>query len=279
MDRTLEKIILSLKKFADSIVMALPKYIVGMLVLILGYYIIRFIVAILARRFEKRQLDISLRGFLLSLIRIGLYVVLIVIVIGIMGFQSLSLTAIFGAIGLTIGLALQGSLSNFAGGVLILLFRPFRVGDYITNSGGTVGTVEKIDLLYTTLKNDDGLRVFSPNGALANSVITNYSIITSRRFVFGVGISYTANIKEAQGVILKTLAGSETILKDPVPLVFVKNLAESSVDLNVIMWIKKENYWETVFRIQQMVKDALDAAGIEIPFPQTDLHIVSDKTK
>lgn len=275
----MEKIILSLKKFLDALMMALPKYITGLIILIVGFYVIKFIVAIIARRFAKREVDPSLRGFLLSLIRITLYVILFVIVIGIMGFQSLSLTAIFGAAGLTVGLALQGSLSNFAGGVLILLFRPFRVGDYISNSAGTTGTVEKIDLLYTTLKNDDGLKVFSPNGALANSVITNYSVIMSRRFSFTVGISYNANIKDAQGVIMKTIAGCEAVLKDPAPLVFVKNLGESSVDLSIVMWIGKESYWDTVFKIQQMVKDALDDAGIEIPFPQTDLHIVSDKTK
>ncbi len=275
----MDKILDSLHKFLEGLLIALPKYVAGILILIIGIYAIKFLVAFFARRFVKRDIDKSLRGFLISLIKIALYVILFVVVIGIMGFQSLSLTAIFGAAGLTVGLALQGSLSNFAGGVLILLFRPFRVGDYISNANNTVGTVEKIDLLYTTLTNDDGLKVFSPNGALANSVITNYSIISSRRFSFVVGISYNSNIKEARKVILDTLSGYEVILKEPTPLVFVKNLGESSVDLSIIIWINRENYWDTVFKIQQSVKEALDAANIEIPFPQTDLHIVSDKSK
>lgn len=275
----MNKILDSLGKFADSLLDAMPKYITGIIVLIAGVYIIRILLRIMARRFDKRDLDKSLRGFLLSLINIVLYIALIVLVIGIMGFKSMSLTAIFGAAGLTVGLALQGSLSNFAGGVLILLFRPFKVGDYITNPSGTVGTVEKIDLLYTTLTNDDGLKIFSPNGALANSVITNYTEISVRRFSFVIGISYDSNIKTAQKIILDTLAKNENVLKSPAPLVFVKNLAASSVDLSIIIWMNKNVYWDTVFKIQQVVKDALDEANIEIPFPQTDLHIVSDKTK
>jgi small conductance mechanosensitive channel len=272
----LEKIIVGLESLLESILLALPRYVIGLLVLVVGIYVSGFIVKIIGRRFAKRDLDKSLQGFLLSAIRLMLYIVLFVVVIGIMGFKSLSLTAVFGAAGLTVGMALQGSLSNFAGGVLILMFRPFKVGDYITNTGGTVGTVEKIDLLYTTLTNDDGLKIFSPNGALANSVITNYSGIPARRYDFVVGISYKANIKEAQEVIFKVLNRYDVILKKPEPLVYVKNLSASSVDLNLRFWINRADYWDMVFKIQQEVKEALDQAGIEIPFPQTDIHIISD---
>ncbi|MEC4115375.1 mechanosensitive ion channel family protein [Myroides phaeus] len=275
----MEKIVLSLENFLEQILLALPRYAVGILVIIIGIYVIKGVVGIIGRRFEKRDLDKSLRGFLLSMIRIMLYIVLFVVVSGIMGFKSMSFTAIFGAAGLTIGLALQGSLSNFAGGVLILMFKPFKVGDYISNTGSTEGTVERIDLLYTTLTTAAGLKVFSPNGALANSVITNYSEITARRYDFVVGISYSANIKEAREVILAALDKHESIQKDPKPIVFVNGLADSSVNLNVRTWMAKEDYWSTVFEIQQLVKVALDEANIEIPFPQTDLHIISDNTK
>ncbi|MEK6450904.1 MULTISPECIES: mechanosensitive ion channel family protein [Myroides] len=275
----MEKIVLSLENFLEQILLALPRYAVGILVIIIGIYVIKGVVGIIGRRFEKRDLDKSLRGFLLSMIRFMLYIVLFVVVSGIMGFKSMSFTAIFGAAGLTIGLALQGSLSNFAGGVLILMFKPFKVGDYISNTGSTEGTVERIDLLYTTLTTAAGLKVFSPNGTLANSVITNYSEITARRYDFVVGISYSANIKEAREVILAALDKHESIQKDPKPIVFVNGLADSSVNLNVRAWMAKEDYWNTVFEIQQLVKVALDEANIEIPFPQTDLHIISDNTK
>lgn len=270
---------MSLENFLEQILLALPRYAVGILVIIIGIYVIKGVVGIIGRRFEKRDLDKSLRGFLLSMIRFMLYIVLFVVVSGIMGFKSMSFTAIFGAAGLTIGLALQGSLSNFAGGVLILMFKPFKVGDYISNTGSTEGTVERIDLLYTTLTTAAGLKVFSPNGTLANSVITNYSEITARRYDFVVGISYSANIKEAREVILAALDKHESIQKDPKPIVFVNGLADSSVNLNVRAWMAKEDYWNTVFEIQQLVKVALDEANIEIPFPQTDLHIISDNTK
>lgn len=256
----LEKIIQGLETFLNNLLAAVPRYVIGLLVLVGGFYLIKFIIRIIDRRFTKRKIDQSLHGFLLSLIRIASYIILFTIVIGIVGFRSMSLAAIFGAVGLTVGLALQGSLSNFAGGVLILLFRPFKVGDYITNNGDTVGTVQKIDLLYTTLKNDSGLIVFSPNGALANSVITNYSEIASRRYNFELAITYSADISEVRSTILKALAANETVLKQPAPLVFVSklDLGADKVVLNIIIWIKKENYWNTVFAIQQRIKEALD---------------------
>lgn len=275
----MEKIILGLEKMLEEILVALPKYAVGLLVLFLGFYLIKFIVKFLANRFIRRDIDKSLQGFLIGLIRIVLYVVLLVVVAGIMGFKSMSVTAIFGAAGLTVGLALQGSLSNFAGGVLILVFSPFKVGDYISNTSGTEGTVESIGLLYTIITGPTGLKIFSPNGPLANSVITNYTEITSRRYDFVVGISYDSNIKEARQVILAALAKIPAVLQTPAASVFVTNLADSSVNLNVRVWMDKTTYWDTVYEVQQSVKVALDDAKINIPFPQTELHIVSDATK
>lgn len=271
----IEKILQGLETFLNNLLAAIPRYVIGLLILMAGFYFIKILLKILDRRFGKRKVDPSLHGFLLSLIRIAAYIVLFTIVIGIVGFRSMSLAAIFGAAGLTIGLALQGSLSNFAGGVLILLFRPFKVGDYIKSSSDTTGTVEKIDLLYTTLKSDDGLKVFSPNGSLANSVITNYSEITSRRYNFDIGISYRADVNKVRELILNTLHGKEAVMKKPDPLVIVTklNLADDTVVLNIVMWIEKSNYWNTVFEIQQLVKNELDKLNLGNLLPRTTLNI------
>ncbi|MEC4051479.1 mechanosensitive ion channel family protein [Myroides odoratimimus] len=273
----MEKIVSSLENFLESILLSLPRYALGLVVLLGGIYIVKLILRIIGKRFDRRDLDKSLKGFLLSMIRIALYIVLLVIVASIMGFKSMSLTAVFASTGLAIGLALQGSLSNFAGGVLILLFKPFKIGDYISNTGGVEGTVDKIDLLYTTVTGATGLKIYCPNGPLANSVITNYTDITARRYDFVVGISYDTNIKTAQNVIQEALAKHKEVKQDPKPIIFVNSLADSSVNLNVRVWMDKANYWDTVFVIQQIVKNALDNANIEIPFPQRDIHVISDK--
>lgn len=256
---------------------AIPSIIAAVLALVLGLFVIRTILKIVSKRFEKRNVDVSLRGFLLSIIKFVLYVLLLLSIAGNLGFQT---TAILGALSglvLAVGLALQGSLSNFAGGVLILLFRPFDVGDYIENSAGTDGTVDKIDLLYTTLTTAQGIKVYSPNGALANSVIKNFSKITNRRFEYVVGISYDSNIKTAQTVILEILNNDSRIVKDPAPDVFVSALADSSVNLTIRAWAAKDNYWDARNALQQDIKIALDQAGISIPFPQQEMRIISDK--
>ncbi|EHQ42290.1 mechanosensitive ion channel family protein [Myroides odoratus] len=275
----MEIVLQGLEKMLESMWQAVPKILLGLVILGIGSYLVKLVLKLIRRRLEKRDVELSLRGFLLSVVKATLYIILLIIVAATMGFQVAGIATIFASAGLAIGLALQGSLSNFAGGVLVLLFKPFKVGDYISNPSGTEGTVERIDLLYTTLTSATGLKIFSPNGPLANSVITNYSEITSRRYDFIVGINYSDNIKEVQTIILGALAKHQAVLQTPEPIVFVTNLGESSVDLNVRMWIGKADYWNTVYEIQQVVIGALDQANIEIPFPQRELHIVSDKTK
>ncbi|QQU03678.1 mechanosensitive ion channel family protein [Myroides odoratus] len=275
----MEIVLQGLEKMLESMWQAIPKILLGLVILGIGSYLIKLVLKLIRRRLEKRDVELSLRGFLLSVVKATLYIILLIIVAATMGFQVAGIATIFASAGLAIGLALQGSLSNFAGGVLVLLFKPFKVGDYISNPSGTEGTVERIDLLYTTLTSATGLKIFSPNGPLANSVITNYSEITSRRYDFIVGINYSDNIKEVQTIILGALAKHQAVLQTPEPIVFVTNLGESAVDLNVRMWIGKADYWNTVYEIQQVVIGALDQANIEIPFPQRELHIVSDKTK
>lgn len=256
-----------------KLVYAIPSIIGALIVLVVGLFVIRILTRFIKRRLEARNVDLSLRVFLLSVIRFTLHAVLLLMVVQNLGLKTSAILGVLSGIVLAIGLALQGSLSNFAGGVLILLFRPFEVGDYIENNSGTDGTVEKIDLLYTTLTTFQGIKVFSPNGSLANSVIRNYTKISKRRIDFIVGIGYESNIKNAKDIILDTILQNDKVLKDIAPIVFVNELADSSVNLNVRCWANPEDYWQARFELQELVKVALDKEGINIPFPQRELHI------
>jgi len=264
-----------IEEIVSWFIRSIPNIITAILTLIIGLFLIRMILKITKKRFERRNVDLSLRGFLMSIIKFILYSLLFLSIASNLGFKT---TAILGALSglvLAVGLALQGSLSNFAGGVLILLFRPFEVGDFIENNSGTSGTVEKIDLLYTSLTNSDGIKVFSPNGPLANSVILNYTKITNRKFEYVIGISYEDNIKTAQQVILNVLQSDNRVVKNPAPEVFVRELADSSVNLTVRGWANKADYWAVRNQLQATIKEALDNAGIQIPYPQQEMRIIS----
>lgn len=279
LDVTINKMSLFIEKSISMLVDAIPALVRAILTLIIGLFIIRTVLKILRKRFEARNVDMSLRGFLMSIIKFIFYALLILMVASNLGFQT---TAILGALSglvLAAGLALQGSLSNFAGGVLVLLFRPFEVGDYIENSAGTEGTVEKIDLLYTTLSNSQGIKVFSPNGALANSVIRNFSKISKRRIDFQLGISYDDNIKEVKQAIEKLLDSDARVLKTPKPEILVKELTSSGVVLTVRAWAAKENFTSLNSEIQDMVKKAVYEGGFKNPFATTTFHIVNEGPK
>lgn len=279
LDVTIDKMSLFIEKSISMLVDAIPALVRAILTLIIGLFIIRTVLKILRKRFEARNVDMSLRGFLMSIIKFIFYALLILMVASNLGFQT---TAILGALSglvLAAGLALQGSLSNFAGGVLVLLFRPFEVGDYIENSAGTEGTVEKIDLLYTTLSNSQGIKVFSPNGALANSVIRNFSKISKRRIDFQLGISYDDNIKEVKQAIEKLLDSDARVLKTPKPEIVVKELTSSGVVLTVRAWAAKENFASLNSEIQDMVKKAVYEGGFKNPFATTTFHIVNEGPK
>jgi small conductance mechanosensitive channel len=192
-----------------------------------------------------------------------------------MGIQTTSFIAALSAFGLAVGMALQGSLSNFAGGILILLFRPFEVGDYISSANGSGGTVERIDLLYTTLIDDEGLRVFSPNGTLANSVIKNYTKISSRRIYFSFLISYDSNIKEARKIILDVCQADNRILSKPAATVYVGDLNDNGVSLTVLAWTKKEDFGVVKNEIAEKIQTLID--GRNIVFPQTSIKILPNE--
>lgn len=250
------------------------KILIAILILAVGKVIINFIMKFLKKFFDKTKIEISIKKFMLSLAKTLLYMVLIIMVCNQVGIDTTSFIALLGSAGLAVGLALQGSLSNFAGGVLILLLRPFVVGDYIVDEGtGKEGTVAKIDLFYTHLSTGDNKLVIIPNGSLTNSAITNLTAQDKRRVDVEVGISYNADMGQAKRVIESVIDKEERVLRDNPVSVFVKELAASQVTLGLRVWTKTEDYWGVYFTLTENIKTAFDEAGIEIPFNQLEVHV------
>ena len=263
----LEGLVPDLLNFALQVVIALVVYVIG-------GKIIKLILKMLSRGMERRGTDEGVKQFLLPLVKYSLYVILIFIIMGLFGIATTSAVAVLGSAGVAVGLALQGSLSNFAGGVLILLLKPFRVGDYIVeHSGGKEGTVTEISIFYTKLLSADNKMILVPNGTLANCTVTNVSGMEKRRVDVEVGIAYEADIRTAKEVLKKVAAEDEARIKEEEPIVFVDSLGDSSVNMGVRIWVEAENYWSTKWRLTENVKYALDEAGISIPYPQLDVQI------
>lgn len=250
------------------------RVLLALLVFLIGVQIIKLVRKIVRRSLKKGNADVGVMQFLDSFIKAVMYVVLLFMIASGFGLDATSVVALLGSAGVAIGLAVQGSLSNFAGGVLILLLKPFRVDDYIKmDNDGHEGTVKEIQLFYTKLATPDNHVVIIPNGSLANSSILNMSTLGERRMDIIVGISYDADIRTAREVILKVLEADEAVIKEKDRLVFVQELADSGVNLNVRCWASNEQYWECKWRITEQIKYALDDAGISIPYPQMDIHI------
>ncbi|SHJ59961.1 mechanosensitive ion channel family protein [Pseudozobellia thermophila] len=249
----------------------LPNLILALIILVLGLYIIRFLNRMVRKFFEHRDYDLALESFLQSFISIALKIVLFVLVITQLGVQSSSLIAMIGAAGLAIGLALQGSLSNFAGGVLILLFKPFKVGDWIS-AQGVDGSVKEITIFYTKLNTFGNQVAVIPNGQLSNNNVINYNAMPTRRDNIKVGIGYSSDIKLAKEIMLQICAENKDILKDPAPEVYVDALADSSVNLSLRFWAENSVFWAAHFHVIEETKKRFDEAGIEIPFPQRVVH-------
>jgi small conductance mechanosensitive channel len=249
-----------------------PSVLFALVVLILGLWIIGIIKRQTNKLMLKRKLDPSLRHFLVSFFSISLKVLLFITVIGMLGVATTSFVAVLAAAGFAVGLALQGSLSNFAGGVLILVTKPFKIGDFI-EAQGLMGTVSKIEILVTTLKTPDNKTIIIPNGSLSNSNITNFSTEKLRRVDMTFGISYTDSIDRAQEILKKLLDTDERVLKDPAHQIIVSKLNDSSVDISVRAWVNAGDYWGLFFDMQKLVKQNFDKNKISIPFPQQDVHL------
>lgn len=244
----------------------------AILILVVGLYVIRFLNKMLRKFFQSKDYDLALETFLQSFISIALKIVLFVLIITQLGVQSSSLIAIIGAAGLAIGLALQGSLSNFAGGVLILLFKPFKVGDFIS-AQGVDGSVKEITIFYTKLTTFGNQLAIIPNGKLSNDNVINYNAQSARRDNVKVGIGYGSNIKKAKDILLQICADYENIAIEPIPEVYVDGLGDSSVTLTLRFWADTSVFWPAHFHVIEETKSRFDAAGIEIPFPQRDVHV------
>lgn len=263
----LEGLVPGLLGFALEIVLAVVVYAVGS-------KIIKLARKILGRWLEKRDADTGVRQFLDALLKYVLYFVLIVIILTLFGVTTASVVAVVGSAGLTLGLALQGSLSNFAGGVLILLLQPFKVGDYIKeDTHGNEGTVTEISIFYTKLTMPDGKTVVIPNGSLANSSLTNTTFANTRRVDLEVGIAYEADLKLAKDVIRKQAEAEVCRLPEEEVLVFVSELGASEVKIGLRIWVKTEDYWTAKWRLTENVKLALDESGIEIPYQKIDVAL------
>jgi small conductance mechanosensitive channel len=249
-----------------------PKLLLAIIVLIIGLWIIKLAVKALNRTMERAQVEVSLRKFLGSLFGIILKVLLLISVASMIGIATTSFIAILGAAGLAVGLALQGGLANFAGGVIILIFKPFKVGDFI-DAQGHVGTVSEITIFTTILKTVDNKTVIIPNGALSNGSMVNYSTEPKRRVDMEFGIGYGDSIEKAKKVLAQVVESDTRIHNDPAPQILVAELGDSSVNFKVRVWCDSADYWGVYFDTQEKVKLTFDSEGISIPFPQRDIHV------
>ena len=267
LENYLRGLVPSLISFALSVIGAVLVYMIGVRV-------IRWIRRLFKKMLARHNVDEGVCQFLDAIVKVAGYFILILMILGFFGVTTASVVAVLGSAGLTLGLALQGSLSNFAGGVLILMLKPFTVGDYIIEeSGKKEGTVQEISIFYTTLLTADHHTVVIPNGTLANNSITNLTKSGRRRLDIKVGISYGSDIRHAKQVLQQVAERSSYRLPDEAPAILVDELADSSVNLIVRVWTDPEEYWDERWELTEQIKLALDAANIEIAFPHLDVHV------
>ena len=246
--------------------------ITAIVIFFVGKWVVNLIVKGLLKAMEKGELDVTLRRFIGNLARMLLMLFVIIAAINQLGVQTASLIALIGAAGLAVGLALQGSLSNFAAGVLIVLFRPYKVGDWI-EGGGVSGGVEEVQILTTVLKTGDNKRVIIPNSQIMGSTITNYSANETRRVDLVVGVSYGDDLDKVRKELEGLVAADERVLSDPPVTIAVSELADSSVNFVLRPWVKTADYWAVYFSLTEAIKKRFDEVGISIPFPQQDVYI------
>lgn len=261
----LEGLVPNLIGFALQVVLAIIVYAVATKV-------IKWVVKITQKAMEHHGVDTGVMQFLGAIVKYGLYIILVMMILSLFGVATTSVVAVLGSAGVAIGLALQGSLSNFAGGVLILILKPFKVGDYIIQ-GDSEGTVYEISLFYTKLKTGDNKVVVVPNGILSNNTLVNVSHMDRRRVDIIVGISYDADIKKAKNIMYNLALDEEGRIQEENPLVFVSNLGASSVDIGVRLWVNAADYWNVKWHLTENIKYAMDENGISIPYQQIDVQI------
>lgn len=270
-------------KFVDT---ALPKiaegvldFVWAMVILIVGFKLVKFLVNKLAKSKGFQKIDKSAQSFFKSFLKISADVLILIMAISKLGIPMASIIALLGSAGLAVGLALQGGLTNVAGGVLILMFKPFAVGDYIKTENGHEGTVMKIDIFYTTLKKSDNTKIVVPNGTLSNEAVYDVSHYGTRRVDLKFSTSYKDDVKGVIRILLEVAARHELVLDDPAPFAALENHGQSSLDFVLKVWTDKDNYWTVYYDLCTGVKEEFDLRGIEIPYPQMDIHIKENKSK
>jgi small conductance mechanosensitive channel len=249
-----------------------PNLLFAILTLVVGLWIVKFIVAGVRKGLDKGDTDKTLKGFMISLVSVLLKIMVYITALGMLGVEMTSFIAILGAAGLAVGLALSGTLQNFAGGVMILFFKPFKAGHFI-DAQGHMGTVKEIQIFVTILTTPDNKTVIIPNGPLATGSLTNFSREPRRRVDWTFGIGYGDDLDKAYEVLKRLLSQDERILNDPEPFVALKELGDSSVDITVRAWVEAADYWAVFFRMNEEVYKTFEKEGLSIPFPQHDVHL------
>jgi small conductance mechanosensitive channel len=248
------------------------RVIAALLIFVIGRWVAKMVRRGVQRIMTGRGLDPMLVGFLGAILYSILLVAVVIAAVGQLGIQTTPLVAVLGAAGLAVGLALQNSLGNFASGVMLVLFRPFTKGDYV-EAGGTSGTVDEVGIFTTVLNTPDNRKVIVPNGQITNDTITNYSAHDTRRIDLMIGVGYGDDLRVARDAIEKTIGAHDKVLDDPEPIVWVMELADSSVNFAVRPWVKAEDYWQVRNELLEQIKGALEDAGCSIPFPQRDIYV------
>lgn len=252
-----------------------PRLVLAIIVLVVGLWIINRFVRVMGKGMERANTEPTLAKFLSNLVSVGLKALLLISVASMVGIATTSFVALLGAAGLAIGLSLQGSLANFAGGVLVLMFRPYKVGDFI-EAQGVSGTVNEIRIFNTIMKTPDNKVIIVPNGAISNGIITNYSAEATRRVDFVFGIGYGDDIGKAKAIIERLVKEDERSLEEPAHQIVVSELGDSSVNITTRVWVNAADYWGLKFDLTEKVKLAFDQDGISIPFPQRDVHLFQE---
>jgi small conductance mechanosensitive channel len=268
MDKIVETITIWVSTYALKLVVAI-------LIFLIGKWIARKISKLISKLLEKNNIDITLISFLENLIYYTLLIVVVIAAVGQLGINTTSFLTIVGVAGLAIGLALKDSLSNFASGVMLILFRPFRIGD-VVNVGGVLGKADKITIFNTILNTPDNQRMIVPNSVVTSNIITNVTANDTRRVDLVMGIGYDDDIPKAKELMNRIVGEDDRVLSDPAPTIAVFELADSSVNFVVRPWVKTENYWNVYFDLTEKIKMAFDEAGISIPFPQRDVHLFTE---
>jgi small conductance mechanosensitive channel len=244
----------------------------ALIIFIIGKFLINWANRLFATMLQKRKVDASIQSFLKSIVNITLLVMLFLAVIGKLGIELTSFAALLASVGVAVGMALSGNLSNFAGGVIILVFRPYKVGDYIEASTGASGTVTDIQIFHTVLTTPDNKIIFAPNGAMSSAVVTNYSRKETRRLDFTFGVEYGTDFQQARTILMEIINEDTRILQDPAPFVELGALADSSVNITVRVWVNASDYWAVNFDMNKNVYATFNEKGISFPFPQLTVH-------